>query len=258
MSAPKPPNTDLIPEEFWVSRQGKWSVLYAGLINYAHKVGLKKIETNLIQIPNEQTNRVAIMMATVTLADDRVFTGFGDAAPNNVAPAMQTCLLRMAETRAKARALRDAVNIGAVAYEELPGEEETGQRYEKDPYTKPTAQKQDTSALQVVNGGANSQTDKQPEKQTFSDYLIAGCKAAFRENKVTPTPTNIGQALNITPEDAQSYFNSDGKFIPNKLLQQELFRVTFYAAHGEPLLDVPEKIDEALTALEQKFLEAAA
>ena len=50
------------------------------------------------------------------------FTGIGDAAPNNVAPAMQTCLIRMAETRAKARALRDGVNVGTAALEELGDE----------------------------------------------------------------------------------------------------------------------------------------
>jgi hypothetical protein len=55
---------------------------------------------------------------------ERVFTGIGDAAPNNVTPAMQTCLVRMAETRAKARALRDAVNIGVAAFEELDNEGE--------------------------------------------------------------------------------------------------------------------------------------
>ena len=56
---------------------------------------------------------------------ERTFTGIGDAAPNNVAPAMQTCLIRMAETRAKARALRDAVNVGVAAFEELGDEAAT-------------------------------------------------------------------------------------------------------------------------------------
>src|SRR5205823_6640768 len=55
-----------------------------------------------------------------------VFSGIGDANPSNVAPAMVTCLLRLAETRAKARAMRDAVNVGVAAFEELGAEEDGG------------------------------------------------------------------------------------------------------------------------------------
>jgi hypothetical protein len=113
-------------KEFIVERQGRNFVLYAGLLDLAHQQGLKSIRTELIQVPNEANNRVAICTAVVTLekeGQERVFTGIGDAAPNNVAPAMQTCLIRMAETRSKARALRDAVNVGVAAFEEL-GEED--------------------------------------------------------------------------------------------------------------------------------------
>ena len=115
-------------KEFLIERQGKQFVLYAGLLNMAHENGLKHIKTELVQTPSEDNNRVAICVATVTLEKDgveRTFTGIGDAAPNNVAPAMQTCLIRMAETRSKARALRDAVNVGVAAFEELGDESAT-------------------------------------------------------------------------------------------------------------------------------------
>ncbi len=109
-------------KEFLVERQGKQFVLYSGLLAMSHEQGLKSIVTGLVQIPNETNKNVAICTATVTLEKDgvlREFHGIGDAAPNNVAPAMQTCLIRLAETRAKARALRDAVNVGMAALEEL-------------------------------------------------------------------------------------------------------------------------------------------
>lgn len=114
-------------KEFIVERQGRSFVLYAGLLDMAHQQGLKSVHTELVQVPAEGNNRVAICKATVTMEKDgveRVFTGIGDAAPNNVAPAMLTCLIRMAETRSKARALRDAVNVGVTAFEEL-GEEDS-------------------------------------------------------------------------------------------------------------------------------------
>jgi hypothetical protein len=121
-----------VRKEFIVERQGRAFCLYAGLLDQAHQQGLKSIQTQLIQTPSEENGHVAICSATVTMVAqsgpesdgvERAFSGIGDAAPNNVAPAMRTCLLRMAETRAKARALRDAVNIGVAAFEEL-GEED--------------------------------------------------------------------------------------------------------------------------------------
>jgi hypothetical protein len=53
------------------------------------------------------------------MEDGRHFSGLGDASPENVGRTIAPHLIRMAETRAKARALRDAVNVGATAMEEL-------------------------------------------------------------------------------------------------------------------------------------------
>jgi hypothetical protein len=104
--------------EFLIERNGKAFCLYAGLLDEAHQQGLKSIRTTLLQIPTEQNGNVAICQSEVE-TERGIFTGLGDASNQNVARAMQTCLIRMAETRAKARALRDAVNVGVVAFEEL-------------------------------------------------------------------------------------------------------------------------------------------
>jgi hypothetical protein len=47
------------------------------------------------------------------------FSGFGDADPSNVSPAMRGSELRIAETRAVNRALRKAYGIGLCSVEEL-------------------------------------------------------------------------------------------------------------------------------------------
>src|SRR5918912_509022 len=105
-------------KEFTVEREGKTFVLYAGLLDLAHERGLKSITTTLVQIPNELNGNVAICHATVE-TEQGTFTGLGDASPGNVNRMMSPHLIRMAETRAKARALRDAVNVGVTALEEL-------------------------------------------------------------------------------------------------------------------------------------------
>ncbi|MGH3144679.1 MAG: hypothetical protein ACRDTR_02650 [Rubrobacter sp.] len=112
-------------EEYMIERQGKRFVLYAGLLEEAHSRGLRSIETELLQVPASANGEVAIVKAVVRTEEGK-FGGIGDASPENVNRAIAPHLIRMAETRAKARALRDAINVGVTAFEELggPSEEE--------------------------------------------------------------------------------------------------------------------------------------
>ncbi|MGH2390610.1 MAG: hypothetical protein ACRDIE_20615 [Chloroflexota bacterium] len=105
-------------KEFIVNRQGKDFVLYAGLLDQAHREGLKRITTTLVQAPSEDNGQLAICRAEVE-TEKGVFSGIGDASPANVGRMIAAHTVRMAETRAKARALRDAINVGVTAFEEL-------------------------------------------------------------------------------------------------------------------------------------------
>lgn len=96
-------------------------VTYAGLLNRATQDNLKKVYTELIQLPSEANEMTAICMAEV-VTDKGVFRDYGDANPENVSSMIVPHIIRMASTRAKARAFRDAVNIGVVALEELGAE----------------------------------------------------------------------------------------------------------------------------------------
>jgi hypothetical protein len=117
----------MIKPEFIVERQGRSFVLYAGLLSLAHEQGLKAIRTQLIQIPADDNGLTAIVRAEVE-TERGTFSGIGDANPANVTRVMLTVTIRLAETRAKARALRDAVNVAVVALEELGDADDLGAR----------------------------------------------------------------------------------------------------------------------------------
>jgi hypothetical protein len=106
-----------VKPQFLTNRQGKDFCLYAGLLDQAHQEGLKRISTTLIQIPSDANGFVAICHAEVE-TEKGTFSGIGDASPQNVGKMIVLHLIRMAETRAKARALRDAINVGVTALEE--------------------------------------------------------------------------------------------------------------------------------------------
>jgi len=84
-------------------------VTYQGLLQKAHEEGLARVKTVLLQIPADDNGQVAIAKAEIETSKG-VFEGLGDASPENVNSFIVPHLIRMAETRAKARALRDAVN----------------------------------------------------------------------------------------------------------------------------------------------------
>lgn len=124
-------------DEFIITRHGKHYALYGGLLDEAHARGLSYLDTDLIQAPDDDNGHVAIVKAVAGLPRiDRQtgeivvdpetkepltkrFSGLGDASPENVNSQIAPHLIRMAETRAKARALRDAINASAIPFEEL-------------------------------------------------------------------------------------------------------------------------------------------
>lgn len=105
-------------ERFVRNLQGRDYILYGGVLQLARERGLKRISTSIVQLPSKENSMYAVVEAEVETSDG-VFRELGDASPENVARSIQPHLLRMAATRAKARAMRDAVGIDMVALEEL-------------------------------------------------------------------------------------------------------------------------------------------
>jgi len=97
------------------------TVAYAEILKIAHEEGLRSIATELLAPPSDDNGRLAIVKAVVEVEKGR-FEALGDADPISVEERFIPHLIRVAETRAKARALRDAVNCGIVSLEELDGE----------------------------------------------------------------------------------------------------------------------------------------
>jgi hypothetical protein len=95
-------------------------VFYPSLLSQAHSEELKRIRTRLVQVPDDANHQTAIVKALVETSRG-TFEALGDANPENVEAFLIPHLIRVAETRAKARALRDAVNVGVVSFEELDG-----------------------------------------------------------------------------------------------------------------------------------------
>lgn len=106
---------DTIPTEYIEYIHGRAFVRFVGLLALAHARGLQRLEARFISV----TGTLALAEATATFADGKVFTEAADATPENVQFGVKAHFARMALTRAKARTLRDALNIGICAVEEL-------------------------------------------------------------------------------------------------------------------------------------------
>ncbi len=107
-----------INEKFIINLQGKSFVTYEGLLDLAHQKNLKSINVELVQVPTKENNMTAICKA-IAVTDKGTFIDYGDASPTSVNSKIQPHIIRMASTRAKARALRDLTNVGMTAIEEI-------------------------------------------------------------------------------------------------------------------------------------------
>ena len=186
---------------FMIDRNGKQFVVYAGLLDEAHAQGLAEITTAIVQVPTPENQQVAIVQAIATMEywDDRTesyrkrnFYGIGDASPNNVAKPMATCLIRFAETRAKARALRDAINIGVASLEEM-GEDDDAPRPAA---AAPRTARQANTAAKPVSAPPAGETIPQVfarEEKEFKAFLVAqkwtGQEIAGEFKRMVPGPS---------------------------------------------------------------------
>jgi hypothetical protein len=110
-----------VPENlkpYVVHLHGKPFVRYVGLLALAHERGLVQLTTRI----EFHSDALVLASATATFQDGRVFMEWADATPENVAFQVRPHWVRMALTRAKARTLRDALQIGIAALEELADE----------------------------------------------------------------------------------------------------------------------------------------
>ena len=96
--------------------------LFRELLSRAHDMGLAHIKTKAISI-SDLPERRAVFKATVTMRTEDGFVeyvGHGDCDDKNTHALIAPHYIRMAETRAIARALRWATNEGRTCEEEMP------------------------------------------------------------------------------------------------------------------------------------------
>lgn len=131
-------------QKFVKNLQGKEFVLYNGLISLAKDQGILSLTSKILQYPNADNNNTVIVEATVVGYDEVngekvqvTYTGVGDANVGNCNKMVGAHFIRMADTRAKGRALRDFLGIDMVMSEELGG----------DAYTAPMVTKAQTELI---------------------------------------------------------------------------------------------------------------
>jgi len=116
-----------IPRDYTISQQGRDYILSDGLLVGLVQLsrGFYDVATEIVQLPTAENAQTAVVTAKVTVFDPasgrvlRTATGIGDASPANVGRMVAPHCLRMAETRATARALRHLLGVGLTALEEL-------------------------------------------------------------------------------------------------------------------------------------------
>ena len=224
-----------LEERFIITLKGKDFVVYAGLLDLAHQKGLNGITVEAVQYPTKENGFEAICQATCESKSGEVFVELGDANPKNTNQMVVNHILRMAATRAKARALRDFTNIGIACIDELgdPDDEVIGDekpsngRSKKAEAAKPESGngkqtaapatgngKQSSPPSAGTNGGSKktSQTASK-EKTNGEDKRDVGPKPSTAQIRAIE---NLARRRNITAEELENMVQQQfGTTLPN-------------------------------------------
>jgi hypothetical protein len=127
-------------DERWITTiEGREFVKYPGLLDLGHQKGISQIEVDIVQLPCAENGQFAVCKASVVSKSGESFVDIGDANPGNCSSKVSKHILRMASTRAIARALRSFTNIGMTCLEEVDFSDLSGNSFDA---TRPRISKQ--------------------------------------------------------------------------------------------------------------------
>ncbi len=112
-------NIPQLNPDYIVQINGKSFVKYAGLLEEVEdRGGLTRLDVEVIQFPAEVNGNTAVCLAKVEM-DGKFYSDIGEASIKTLNPQVADYLLSMASTRAKGRALRNAISVGICCLEEI-------------------------------------------------------------------------------------------------------------------------------------------
>jgi hypothetical protein len=118
-----------IRDEYYVNLKGKMHPTWTGVLVALHENGLLGIEVTVLQYPAPENGNTAVCQATVTMKGEEgrelIYSEVGDANGTNVGHTIAPHIIRMAATRAKGRAGRDALALGVALVEELGADDDS-------------------------------------------------------------------------------------------------------------------------------------
>jgi hypothetical protein len=198
-----------LDDRFIKSIKGKEFVLYSGLLDLAHQIGIQSIRVKTIQYPTKENGLEAICEAHVESKNGENFIEIADANPNNVAPLVKAHILRMAATRAKARALRDFTNIGITCLEELgniddlENDNENRTSKPRQPKTSQASTGTDDAKAEISDDQKKTETaqakkKENPQKEPSDSNASNGPQMSAAQKKAI---LNLAQRRGLSEED---------------------------------------------------------
>ena len=106
----------MVDKKYIVDIKGKKFITYAGLLNEAHKQKIEDMRVTELNVNWDNQSAYCIVACKI---GEKEFMGVGSGTQENCGSMVKGHFVEMAHTRAKARALRDALNIDMVAVDEL-------------------------------------------------------------------------------------------------------------------------------------------